>query len=346
MAEMSPWFDPHRHADRRPALLARGRIKAAIQDFFLAQDFIEVEANQLQPSPGNETHLHALGTDVIAPDGTHKRLYLHTSPEFALKKLISAGESRIFDFARVFRNRERGALHATEFTMLEWYRAHEPYETLMADCAALLRLSATTAGATMLRFRDMICDPFSEPERLTVADAFFHFAQIDLLATTPDGVPDRAALADQARSVGIGFAEDDSWADLFSRIMVEKIDRHLGLGRPTVLYEYPVAEAALARPKPSDPRVAERFELFACGVELANAFGELTDPAEQRRRFEADMALKEQLYGERYPIDEALLTALSAMPPTSGIALGFDRLVMLCVGAPSVDAVMWTPVEP
>ena len=344
MVEPAFWFEPHNHADRRPALLARGGIKAAIRDFFLVRDFLEVEANQLQVSPGNETHLHALGTDIIAPDGETQRLYLHTSPEFALKKLIAAGETRIFDFARVFRNRERGALHATEFTMLEWYRAHESYETLMEDCAAIMRLAAKAAGATMLRFRDRVCDPFAEPERLTVAEAFMRFAGIDLLATTPGGVPDRAALAHSVREAGIRLADDDRWADLFSRVMVEKVDPHLGLGRPTILCEYPVAEAALARPKPSDPRVAERFELFACGVELANAFGELTDAAEQRRRFEADMALKQALYGETYPIDEDLLAALSMMPPTSGIALGFDRLVMLCVGAPTIDAVIWTPV--
>ena len=162
------------------------------------------------------------------------------------------------------------------------------------------------------------------------------------MATTPDGVPDRDLMAKAVLRSGIRIADDDSWADMFSRVMVEKIDPYLGIGRATILCEYPISEAALARPKPSDPRVAERFELFACGVELANAFGELTDAAEQRRRFEADMDAKERIYGERYPIDEDLLKALPLMPPTSGIALGFDRLVMLATHAPHIDQVMWT----
>ena len=140
------------------------------------------------------------------------------------------------------------------------------------------------------------------------------------------------------------MAEDDSWADVFSRIMVEKVEPNLGFGRPTILCEYPTAEAALARPKPADPRVAERFELYACGVELANAFGELTDPAEQRRRFEAEMDEKARIYGERYPIDEDFLSALAHMPPASGSALGFDRLVMLATGAQRIEQVVWTPV--
>ncbi|WP_305793649.1 amino acid--tRNA ligase-related protein, partial [Caulobacter sp. S45] len=136
---------------------------------------------------------------------------------------------------------------------------------------------------------------------------------------------------------------DDSWSDVFSRVLVERIEPRLGEGRPTILYEYPLAEAALARPCPHDGRVAERFELYACGVELANGFGELTDPVEQRRRFEADMAEKARLYGERYPIDEDLLAALALMPPASGVALGFDRLVMLATEATRVNQVLWTP---
>jgi lysyl-tRNA synthetase class 2 len=337
------WWRPDRHGDRRPALLARGRITAAVRAHFAAEGFLEVECGQIQRSPGNETHLHAIEARIGTPDGGVETRYLHTSPEFAMKKLIAAGETRIFDFARVFRGRERSALHAPEFTMLEWYRAHEPYEALMADCAALMALAARVAGVDHFAFRGQICDPFAAPERLTVAEAFDRFAGIDLLATTPGGQPDRAALANAVARAGVRMAPDDSWADLFTRVMVEKIDPHLGIGRPTILCEYPVAEAALARPKPGDPRVAERFELFACGVELANAFGELTDPVEQRRRFEADMDLKERLYGVRYPIDEALLQALALMPPTSGIALGFDRLMMLATHAPSIDQVLWTP---
>ncbi|MBS0411682.1 MAG: EF-P lysine aminoacylase GenX [Proteobacteria bacterium] len=341
----SPWWRPESHRDRRPFLVLRGRIKTAIRAWFEARDFTEVEAAALQVSPGNEAHLHAFATEAIGPAGERTPLYLHTSPEFAAKKLLAAGERRIFDFARVWRNRERGPLHHPEFTMLEWYRAEEPYETLMEDCAALLALAARTAGTTMFRFRGIDCDPFAAPERLTLAEAFERFAGVDLLASVAaDGSTDRDALAASATGAGVRVAGDDTWADIFSRVLVEKVEPRLGAGRPTILCEYPVSEAALARPKAADPRVAERFELYACGVELANAFGELTDAGEQRRRFEAEMAEKARVYGERYPIDEDFLAALEIMPAASGSALGFDRLVMLATGASRIEQVLWTPV--
>jgi lysyl-tRNA synthetase class 2 len=340
-----PFWRRDIHEDRRPRLITRNRITAAVRRWFEARDFVEVETSGLQVSPGNETHLHAFATEMVGPAGEHASLYLHTSPEFACKKLLAAGERRIFEFARVWRNRERGVLHHPEFTMLEWYRAEEPYETLMDDCAALVALAAETAGARSFEFRGHSCDPFARPERVTVAEAFHRLAAIDLMATIDaDGATDRDRLAAKVVAAGIRVAGDDTWSDIFSRVIVERIEPALGIGRPTILQEYPVAEAALARPKPTDPRVAERFELYACGVELANCFGELTDAAEQRQRFEADMALKQRLYGERYPIDEDLLAALAQMPPASGAALGFDRLTMLATGATRIDDVLWTPV--
>ena len=341
----SPWWRPDIHADRRPRLIARNQITAAFRRWFEARGFVEVETAALQVSPGNETHLHAFASEQVTTAGERSPLYLRTSPEFACKKLLAAGEPRMFDFARVWRNRERGPLHHPEFTLLEWYRAGEGYETLMQDCAALMALAAETAGAKAFSFRGRSIDPFAEPERLTLAEAFDRFAGVDLLATTPlGGEPDRDALAAAARAAGIRVTEDDSWSDVFSRVLVEKIEPFLGFEHPTILCEYPISEAALARPKPSDPRVAERFELYALGVELANCFGELTDPVEQRRRFEADMDEKARLYGERYPIDEDLLEALAVMPPASGAALGFDRLVMLATGAGRIDQVLWTPL--
>ena len=340
-----PFWRPDVHADRRPALLARGRVRAALRRWFEARDFVEVEGAILQRSPGNETHLHGFATTLVDDTGVDHPYYLHTSPEFAAKKLLAAGERRIFDFARVFRNRERTALHHPEFTMLEWYRVGEPYGVLMEDCAALLAEAARAAGVAVLRWRGHEVDPFAEPERLTLADAFARHAGIDLMATiAPDGATDRDGLAAAARGAGIRLAQDDGWSDIFSRVLSETIEPMLGRGRATILCEYPVSEAALARPKPGDPRVAERFELYACGVELANAFGELTDAAEQRRRFEADMDEKQRIYGERYPIDEDFLAALATMPESAGIALGFDRLVMLCTGARRIDDVLWTPV--
>ena len=339
----SPFWARHVHADRRRALLARGRIVTALRGWFAARDFIEVETGALQISPGNETHLHAFATTLAAPDGTSSRLYLRTSPEFACKKLLAAGERRIVEFAKVFRSRERGALHHPEFTLIEWYRAGEPYGTLMADCAAILAVAAEAAGTKQLRFRGRSADAFAEPERLTVAEAFAQFAGIDLLATLPGGEADREALARAATATGIRIGDNDHWGDIFSRVLVEKIEGNLGVGRATILDQYPAMQAALARPA-SDRRVAERFELYACGVELANGFGELTDAAEQRRRLEREMAEKERLYGERYPIDEDFLAALAAMPQACGIALGLDRLVMLATGASRIEHVLWNPL--
>ncbi len=345
MTDASPWWTPHVHADRRPRLMLRNGIAASLRDWFSRRDFVEVETAALQVSPGNEAHLAAFATEVVGPDGARSPLYLHTSPEFACKKLLAAGEQRIFSFGPVYRNRERGPLHHPEFTMLEWYRVGESYESLMLDSAAMLALAAERAGARRFSFRGRDCDPFAEPERLTVADAFTRHAGIDLLATiAADGSTDRDALYGALNRAGLRSAPDDNWADLFSRVMVEKVEPALGLGRATILCEYPVAEAALARPSSRDPRVAERFELYGCGVELANGFGELTDPQEQRRRFVIEMDEKQRIYGERYPIDEDFLAALAIMPQASGIALGFDRLVMLTTGAHRIEDVIWTPV--
>ncbi len=341
----SPWWTPDVHADRRPFLMARNRIQAALRGYFADRDFVEVDTATLQVSPGNEAHLHAFRTEAIGHSGAETPLYLHTSPEFACKKLLSAGERRIACFAHVYRNRERGPLHHPEFTMLEWYRAGATYDELMRDCAEILALAAKTAGAQQLSWRGRACDPFAEPERLTVAAAFERHAGLDLLGSIgPEGATDRAVLASAMGRAGMRVAPDDTWADLFSRVLVERIEPNLGFGRATILCEYPVSEAALARPAAHDPRVAERFELYACGVELANAFGELTDPAEQRRRFGLEMAEKQRVYGETYPLDEDFLAALRFMPEASGIALGFDRLVMLATGAARIDQVIWAPV--
>ncbi|MGH6876730.1 MAG: EF-P lysine aminoacylase EpmA [Rhizomicrobium sp.] len=339
------WWTVQSHADRRPALVARNRIRKALRQHFERDGFVEVECAILQRSPGNEAHLHAFATERIHPGGARERLYLHTSPEFACKKLLAAGEERIFDFARVFRNREQGVLHAPEFTMLEWYRAEASYERAMADCIAVLRVATDAVPSRSLSFRGRHCDPLREPELLTISEAFRRFAGIDLLLTLSDaGEGDRDGLAVAAQAVAIEAAADDSWSDIFSKLLVAAVEPHLGLERPTLLYEYPRCEAALARATSHDARVAERFELYACGVELANGFGELTDPAEQRHRFETEMAEKERLYGERYPLDEDFLRALANMPEASGVALGFDRLVMLALGAPRIDDVIWTPI--
>ena len=340
-----PWWMPARHADRRAGLIVRNRIQAALRGWLAERDFVEVDPSALAISPGNEAHLHGFGTESIGNDGVPKRMYLHTSPEFAMKKLLAAGEVRIAAFAHVWRNRERGALHSPEFTMLEWYRVGEGYDVLMDDCVEFVQIAAQAAGTRALRFRGVVCDPCAPPERLSVQDAFGRYAGVDVLRSVDRaGVPLRAALAEQLGRAGVRYAPDDTWSDMFSRVLGEKVEPHLGHGRITILDRYPIAEAALARPAADDPRVAERFEVYACGVELANGFGELTNPDEQRRRFGLEMDEKARVYGERYPVDEDFLAALAQMPAACGIAMGFDRLVMLAVGAARIDDVIWAPV--
>jgi lysyl-tRNA synthetase class 2 len=340
----SPLWAAHVQPDRRPILLARGRIVTALRDWFASREFIEVETGTLRISPGNETHLHAFATELRTTDGAPSPLYLRTSPEFACKTLLAAGERRIVEFAKAFRNRERGALHHPEFTLVEWYRAGEPYDATMADCAAILRVAARAGDAAQLTYRGRSADPFAPPERLTVAQAFARFAGIDLLATLPDGVEDRERFARAAEAAGVRTAGNDRWADIFSRVLVERIEPNLGIGRATILDEYPAVLSALARAT-EDVRLAERFELYVCGVELANGFGEMTDATEQRRRLEREMAEKERIYGECYPIDEDFIAALAQMPQASGVALGLDRLVMLVTGVSRIEQVLWTPLS-
>jgi lysyl-tRNA synthetase class 2 len=336
------WWHPERFAARRDALQARTRIVTATRSFFVERGFLEVETPALQVSPGLEPHLLAFSTELIEPGEERRPRHLHTSPEFAMKKLLVAGVPLLFQLARVFRNGERSRTHHPEFTMLEWYRAGASYRELMADCEALLR-----TAAPRYTWGGHVADPAAPWLYLTVAEAFDRWTGIDLLRTAPDPEsPSLALLADAARPLGISPHEGDSWEDLFFRIFLDRIEPFLGIGAPTVLCDYPISMAALARPKKEDPRLAERFELYVCGLELANAFGELTDAAEQRRRFAHDRARKEALYGFSYPVDEAFLAALEyGMPESAGIALGFDRLVMLATGASRIEDVLWAPVE-
>jgi lysyl-tRNA synthetase class 2 len=348
MAEDSgAWWRKERFQQKRATLALRGRVLAAIRGFFAARGFVEVETPALQASAGLEPHLRAFATQLTAPGEAPRRRYLHTSPEFAMKKLLVAGMPRIFQLAHCFRDGERSATHHPEFTMLEWYRAGAGYRDLMADCEELLRAVLAASGRERFTWRGRSADPGAPWRYVSVTEAFERCCGIDLLATAPDpAAPSVSLLAAAAAPLGIAPHPGDDWEDLFFRLFLEKIEPELGLGAPAILYDYPIAMAALAREKPGEPRLAERFELYLCGLELANAFGELTDAAAQRRRFLADQETKRRRYGETYPIDEDFLAALEAgMPESAGIALGVDRLVMLASGADTIEDVLWAPVR-
>jgi len=354
MSLKSPWWHPESLARRRPFLDSRRAGLRAVRAYFQAEGFVDVETPILQVSGGIERHIQALTTTLHEPlaQGANVRA-LHTSPEFAMKKLLVGGMTKIYQMARVFRDGERSPLHHPEFTMLEWYRANETYEAMMRDCVGVLGMVAKAAQRTqahdgLLKWQGKVCDPNLEPERLTVQQAFATFAGIDLLASidNPDApMPNPDRLRSAAKQAGVQASVSDTWEDIFFRVMLDKVEPKLGEGRATILYEYPACLAALAQRKAADPRVAERFELYACGVELANAFGELTDVSEQRRRFAHDRKMHQDLYGTAPAMDEDFLAALdTGLPPSSGCALGFDRLVILASHASDITDVLWAPV--
>jgi elongation factor P--(R)-beta-lysine ligase len=343
-----PWWRPDIYRQRKAFLDQRQAVLRATRAYFEGRGFAEVETPALQVSPGLEPHLMAFDTVLHGPDRqVGPRLYLHTSPEFTMKKLLVAGETKIFQVCKVYRDGERASTHHPEFTMIEWYRAGADYTAIMDDCVGLLRAALAAAKRTRFVWKSVESDPARDWERLSVAEAFRRHADIDLMAWmgADARAPDAALFQKAARGIGIAARAEDSWEDVFFRIFLERIEPKLGHPVPTILYDYPISMAALSRAKPSDPRLAERFEVYVSGLELANAFGELTDAKAQRARFEADMDLKQRLYGLRYPIDGDFIAALShGMPESSGIALGFDRLVMLATGAARIEDVLWAPV--
>ncbi len=327
-----PAWHPNSLADRLPFLLRRARLARAVRAFFEARGYSEVETPYAVADPGEEVHLRAFRTTRERPDGGIEPLWLHTSPEFAMKRLLVAGAGSVFQLARVWRNGEGGPLHAPEFTMLEWYRPGADMAALMDETEALLRAVlapiVTCRGVTT----DLACF-----DRVSVAEAFGRWVGADVLASADDA----PALAAAARA---SLRPEETWEDLFFRLLLERVEPNLGRERPTFLTHWPAAQAALARRDPADPRVAERFELFVCGIELANAFVELTDPAEQRARFVADRARRHAAHGPDWPLDEDFLTALAyGMPQAAGIALGFDRLTMIAAGAARIGQVLWLP---
>lgn len=336
------WWLPHNFDKKRPYLKMRSRVIGALRRWFDGQDFDAVETSILQVCPVMDTHIHGFKTELIEPDlQTRHTMYLHTSPEFAMKKLLVAGMQRIYQIAPVFRNGDSSRLHSPEFSLLEWYRAHTDYQAMMEDCVDLIRAVGLAVEKTTLSYGDIVCDMNKPWQKLSVAAAFESLANIDL----EQCLENPQLFAQRAREQNIRVAADDGWDDIFFRVMAERIEPTLGQGTPTILYDYPVALASLSKRKESNPNYAERFELYICGIEIANAFSELTDCVEQTKRFESEMQSKERFYGQRYPIDQDFIKALECgMPESSGIALGIDRLVMLFSGAECIDQVLWAPV--
>jgi len=297
----------------------------------------------LVSSPGMEPHLLALEVECSFPHGSKHKHYLHTSPEYAMKKLLALGWERIFQICRVFRDGELGPTHQIEFTMLEWYRAHADYRKIMEDCEGLiLSLAETLEVPLPLHYQGRPVDLRPPYERICVAEAMGKYGRCDIIKN-----PDGPSLLGEARANGYRFDPRQSYSfdEVFFKVFLEAVEPKLGSPRPTILYEYPSSMAALARLKPGDDRWAERFELYIAGLELANAFSELNDPVEQRRRFEEDQELRRRLGRPVYPIDEEFLSALGRMPPCAGIALGIDRLVMLFCDAPTIDEVVAFPLK-
>jgi lysyl-tRNA synthetase class 2 len=331
-------------ARRREAARARARLSAAVREHLSSRGYEEVETPILVPAPGMEPHIDAFETR-FAPEGAgaSRPLWLHTSPEYAMKRLLADGFERTFQLARVFRNGEVSATHNPEFTMLELYRAGDGAGPVMADVEELLEACARrVAGGTRARWRGHELDLAAPYERLPMREAFRTRAGIDLAAVGDDLGRLRAA----ARAAGIDPGrEGDSFDDLFFRIFLERVEPGLGAPRPVFLTEWPVSMAALARALPSDPRWAERFELFAGGLELANGFGELTDAVEQRRRLLEEQALRRRLGRSAYPLDERFLEAVGRMPDAGGVAIGFDRVLMLLAGAEEIAEVLLFPAR-
>lgn len=316
-----------------PFLRRRSAVTRRVRGFFEANDYTEVQTPYLVAAPGEEVHLRAFSSVCEHPDDPDRTLWLNTSPEFAMKRLLVAGAGPIFQFARVWRNGEFSPLHSPEFTMLEWYRPDADMASLIEETTKLMR----SVMAPYVRCRGIQNDLMQDFERLTVAEAFTRYVGVDLLAIGEDA-------QGLAAAAGARLRDGETWEDLFFRLMLERVEPNLGRTRPTFLTHWPAAQAALARRDPADPRVAERFELFVCGIELANAFVELTDPVEQRARFMADRERRHAIYGEDWPLDEDFLAALEhGMPSCAGIAVGFDRLAMIASGADRIGQVLWLP---
>jgi lysyl-tRNA synthetase class 2 len=322
---------PHHETARLPRarlarLQARAQALAALRGFFVERGFTEVETPLLVPSPGLEIHLDAV------PAG---RGYLITSPEYQMKRLLAAGFETIYQVCKCFRGNEHGPHHAGEFTMVEWYRGYAGLDAIVDDTEQLVaHVVRAVSGGTRVYDRIDVTPPWP---RLTVRDAMRRFAQVDVHGDEP-----AATLRTAVRRAGIDVDDNAAWDDAFFAAFLARVEPAIAaMDRPLILEDWPVPLAALAKRRTDDPQTALRFEAYVGGMELANAFGELTDPVEQRARFEDDLRIRAARGRAIYPIDEKLLAALAeGLPPSAGIALGFDRLVMLATNATDITDVL------
>lgn len=344
------WWHPYNYEQKIPSLILRNKVIKAIKDFFLNQDFLEVDTPYLQTSPGMDVHMKAFKTELENPLDKNKTLYLHTSPEFAMKKLLAAGLPKIFQIAHVYRNGEISPYHSPEFTMIEWYRANADYYDIMNDCEELLKALVKLSKANSFRANGAECFMDKGVERKSINELFYEYVGFyltEVLPTEPSFEPPPEAIGIKAKELGIEVFDYDRFEDIYFRIMVNKIEPFLGLKMPIIIYDFPLCMGALSKASRKDARFAERFEIYACGVELGNAYSELIDPKIQLERFKYDMGLKEKFYGYHHPLDENYLAAFDyGMPESAGIGFGVDRIIMLITGAKDINDILWAPLEP
>lgn len=319
------------------AARARSKMNTAVREFFTGRGYLEVETPALIATPGLELHLDPFEAQFIPQTGVGARrpLYLHTSPEYAMKRLLAdPGCPPLFQLCKVFRNGEVSAHHNPEFTLLEFYRPNSDYRAIMDDLEAALAQVERAVGGGAALFGQV---PW---ERLTVRDALLRETGVDWRAH-----PGAEGLRAAAQKAGVRVGGADGWDDVFFHLFLQKVEPKLGHARPTFLTEYPASMASLARLKPSDPAVAERVELYARGVELGNGFSELTDSAEQRKRLLEEQALRRGRGRPAFALDERFLEAVGRMPPSGGIAVGLDRVLMLLLGAAALEEVLLFPAQ-
>jgi elongation factor P--(R)-beta-lysine ligase len=339
---MSNWQELKNNPRLRKIYDDRIKIIRLIREFFWQKDFIETETPVAVRYPGQEPNLNPVPVIFEDQDGKKEKFFLHTSPEFAMKKLLAAGYKKIFQITRCFRNSEEfGGLHNTEFTMLEWYRAPGAYREIMDDTEAMYKYVGEKLLLKKMKYRDIEIGIFTDWDRMSMKSAWEKYAGVNL-----DDYLEIEPMKKLALEKKYPVSAGDTYDDLFYKIFLSEIEPKLGLEKPVFVYDYPAQMASLSRLCADDNRYAERFELYAGGLELANAFGELTDADEQNRRLEADKALREKSGKDVYAVDPEFIGALrSGMPSASGIALGVDRMVLLFTGAKDINEVIFQSVK-